>query len=80
MKIEIETKFNIGDTIYVAEHHYEMYPCKEPRIIKDILIRWNSHQAHIEYETMCSGGIERRPETWTFKTYAECTKWCEEQN
>lgn len=80
MEFTIKTKFNIGDTVYVAEHYYELYACKEPHIVTDILINGNPRHISIRYETMCNGNIERFPEGWIFATYEECAKWCEEHN
>lgn len=80
MKIDIETKFNIGDMVYIADHYYDLYPQQEPFIITDILININGHSTLIRYDAECNNGSCRVPEEWVFKTYAECTKWCEEHN
>lgn len=80
MKVTIETKFNIGDIVYIADHYYDLYPQREPYIIVDILVNIDKHGTLIRYDVECSNGSCRVPEKWVFNTYAECTKWCEEHN
>ena len=80
MKITIETKFNVGDTVYIADHYYDFYANHEPYIIKDILIDVRNCRRHIVYEVEQGDYIYCVPEDWTFTTYKECAKWCEEHN
>ena len=80
MKLSIETKFNIGDTIYIAECYEDWCTYKKPFIISDISIYANSHTTHILYEVQQDGLTDRVPEDWVFGTYEECTKWCEKHN
>lgn len=78
MDINIKTKFNIGDAVYVAEAYYELYACKEPRIITDILFCGNARHTSVRYELTHNGDSDVVPETWVFGSYEDCTKWCEE--
>ena len=80
MDINIQTKYNIGDMVYVANHFYDYYPQKNPYVITDISIKINTQQIVTRYFIEQDGCIDSVPEEWIFATYAECTKWCEEQN
>ena len=80
MKLSIETKFNIGDTVYIAECYEDWFACKKPFIISDILISANSQTTHVLYEVQQDGLKSRVPEDWVFGTYEECKKWCDEHN
>jgi hypothetical protein len=80
MKKTVETKFDVGDIVYVADHYYDFYAQKKPYIIKDIVINITSSNTHIKYEVEQDSVIDRVPEEWIFETYTECTKWCEEHN
>ena len=80
MEFTVKTKFNIGDVVYIAKHYYDLYACKEPRIITDILFCGNARFMNIRYELAYNGSTEILPETWVFGSYEDCTKWCEEYN
>ena len=81
MKITLDTRFNIGDTIYAADHYHDgFYTSRQPYIITDIIININNRDIRTMYCTEQEGHTERFPESWVFDTYEECIKWCEEQN
>lgn len=80
MKLSIETKFNIGDTVYIAECYEDWFAYKESCIISDISISANSQTTHVLYEVKQDGFTDRVPEDWIFSTYDECKKWCDEHN
>jgi hypothetical protein len=80
MEITIKTKYNVGDVVYIADHYYDFYAYRKPYIIKDVLIDVNSRRTYIQYEVEQDGTTYRSPEHWTFTTYEECAKWCEEHN
>lgn len=80
MKATVETKFNVGDIVYIADAYYDLYACRKPYVIKDVLININSLRTHISYEIEQSGSRYHIPEEWAFATYEECVKWCEENN
>ena len=80
MDININTKFNVGDTVYIADHYYDFYPINEPGTIKNILIDGDINKIRIDYEIEQDIFVVRVPEEWTFDSYAQCTKWCEEHN
>lgn len=80
MRVTVETKFNVGDIVYVADHYYDFYANHKPYIVSDVLIDINSKRTRIAYDVEQDGFIYRVPEEWTFSTYEECTKWCDEHN
>ena len=80
MEINISTKYNIGDKVYVAECYYDYYPQQIPYTITDLLIKVDDKRIALIYEIEQNGMTDSVPEEWIFDTYAECTKWCEKQN
>ena len=74
MKLSIETKFNIWDTVYIAECYEDWFAYKKPCIISDILISANSQTTHVLYEVQQDEFKSRVPEDWVFSTYEECIK------
>lgn len=80
MKLSIETKFNIGDTVYLAECFEDWFAYEKPYIISDISISANRQTTHILYKVQQDGFTDRVPEDWVFGTYEECKKWCDEHN
>ena len=76
----IDTKYNIGDTVYVADLCYDYYPVSQPCTVKNILLGGNVNKPRISYEVKNDVFSEQLLEDWIFPTYAECTKWCEENN
>ena len=80
MKAAVESKFNVGDTVYIADHYYDFYASHLPCVVCDILININSKRTHISYEVEQDDYMYRVPEEWTFATYEECARWCEENN
>lgn len=80
MKLSIETKFNIGDTVYIAERFEDWFAYKKPHIISDISISVNSRAVHVLYEVQQDGFTDSVPEDFVFSTYEECAKWCNERN
>lgn len=76
----INTKFNIGDVVYIA-HSYEMYsPNKEPYVVCGIDIKINANKTWIIYDVKQDGITNRFTEEWLCETYEECTRWCEKRN
>lgn len=80
MKLSMETQFNIGDTVYIAEFYEDWFAYAKPCIITDISISANTQTAHVLYEVRQDGFKSRVPEDWVFGTYEECKKWCDEHN
>ncbi len=80
MKITVETKFDIGDVVYIADRYHEFYANRKPRVIKNIYIMSTAWRTYVQYEVEYSGTSELVFEACTFATYEECTKWCNENN
>lgn len=80
MKFTIETQFNIGDTVYAADHYYDYYASHTPYVITDIGVNIKNRSTHIMYYVKQGERTDRFPEGWLFKTYEECAKWCDEHN
>lgn len=80
MKITINTKFDIGDVVYAADHYYDYYTSHTPYVVSDIIINVNDRDVRTMYCVEQNGIANRFPEDWLFATYEECTKWCDENN
>ena len=80
MKTTVETRFDVGDIVYVADHYYDLYPISKPYVVRDVVVRVTSDSIHIHYEIEKEGILDYVPEEWVFETYTECTKWCDEHN
>jgi hypothetical protein len=80
MTVTVETKFNVGDTVYIADNYYDFYANQTPCIVKDVLIDVNRRRTCISYEVEQEDFTYMVPESWMFATYEECEKWCEKQN
>lgn len=85
MNIAINTKYDVGDTIWFADYFYDtFFPCKCPAKISEINIEIDERSQIIYYWTTVDYGegivVEKFSEAACFHTYEECTKWCEEQN
>ncbi|MGN0318742.1 MAG: hypothetical protein ACI4E1_12500 [Lachnospira sp.] len=80
MKIEVETKFNVGDLVYIPElYHHEWFTLKRPFEIYKIIIKTYGNTVYIYYELLDEILIERK-EDFVFTSYEECERWCIEQN
>lgn len=80
MKLAINTKFNIGDQVYIAETHHEYWANSKPYQIVGIHIYMNEHTMKISYNIEHDGFIDSVSERLLFATYEECMKWCKEHN
>ena len=78
--MKIETKYNIGDTVYIPEYYEEYFPSK-PLQIDSILIQASTSNYIVKYILNGSGyDIEVNQEQNIFKTYNECDEWCNKHN
>jgi hypothetical protein len=80
METFIKTKFNIGDTVYIADHYYDFYANSAPCLITDVLIDINSRRTRISYEVEQADFTYRIPEEWAFASYEDCAQWCDARN
>lgn len=80
MNINISTKFNIGDTVYIPELYEDFFPNPKPQTVHGISVDADSKGVKIRYYIGGECRINSMPERWLFSSYEECTKWCEENN
>jgi hypothetical protein len=85
MKLDMTTKYNIGDTVWFADYFYDtFYPCKYPGIISEVEIEITKTQQIISYWVVIdydgNKEVQKYTEVACFATYEECTKWCDERN
>lgn len=80
MRLAIETKFSIGDQVYLAEIYHEYLANSKPYTIVGISIHMNEHATKTIYRIEQEGLIDSVSEHILFATYEECAKWCDEHN
>ena len=80
MKYTLETKFDIGDTVYIADHYYDYYASHTPYVVTGITVKINHNGTYIAYYVEHGENTDYLPETFIFSTYDECVKWCDEHN
>lgn len=81
MDLNISTKYNIGDTVYIPDFYHSYWANPTPYIITDIFIQVaRNHNITIRYRVMQAELTDLVFENFIFATYEECTKWCEKQN
>jgi hypothetical protein len=83
MKIEVDTKFNIGDIVYVPEPHMIWLGTGEPSKVIGVRVECSFDNngilnTKILYEL--SNGLFYCNETICFSTSEECQRWCRERN
>ena len=81
MKITIDSKFNIGDAVFVPEC-YEIYWANPTQhIVKDIFIKVTRNRSvSITYRLLQNELTDVVSENFLFATYEECKLWCDQQN
>lgn len=82
MKIAIETKFNIGDMVYVPEPYRLWFTERTTREIVNITIECSMRDGKERMIVLYGLRYEDEPvcEDVCFATYEECAQWCFEQN
>lgn len=80
MKLHVNTRFDLGDVVYAADHYYDYYASRKPYVINDIVVNINNRDVRVMYGVERNDVADRFPEEWLFNTYEECKRWCEEQN
>ena len=82
MNINIETKFNIGDTVYVTEYYNDIYYASKRRCIISHISIYANPNLVIAYNVIDKDldMMSEYSESMLFSTYEECKKWCDEKN
>lgn len=83
MRIEVDTKFNIGDTVYVPTSHLSWLGTDGPSNVTGIKVEYRLENGGkinqiILYEL--SNELFPCNEVMCFATFEECQQWCREQN
>lgn len=80
MKITLETKFNIGDQVYLAETYREYWANSKSYTVVGIKYYINEHTSKTLYNIEQGELKDSVSETLLFATYDECVQWCKEHN
>lgn len=81
MKLSVETKFNIGDTVYSPECYETYFANKKPYVVTDIFIKvTRANEIVITYRLLQDELTDVTSEHFLFATYDECKQWCHKQN
>lgn len=83
MEIKVNTKFNIGQEVYICykdsyfingEFKSVYVPDTNPKVINKIFIIQKTNTVHILYS--CKDDIQQYTEDKVFETLEEAQKWC----
>ena len=81
MKYTVNTKYNIGDMVYLADLYYDYIPNGRPHMVHDIEVHFFKENTVIIYCVISEDNISWRVvERYLFSTYEECTEWCKKEN
>ena len=80
MKITFETKFNIGDQVYLAETYHVYWANSKPYTVVGVNIHMNDHTTKLIYNIELEGLVTSVSERFLFATSDECKQWCEAHN
>ena len=81
MKIEIETRFNIGDLVYVHGFDGEIFrPREKPLEVQSFRLDYNSNTHKIIVYYNLDDDWLGYSESACFASYEECEQWCDKQN
>lgn len=81
MSINIQTKFNIGDKVWIPNHYHSWFPMKEAYTVFNIDVNIDAQNQRVFYIIKDdNGNTERYPSKLCFKSYDECKQWCEINN
>ena len=80
MTLNIDTKFNIGDTVYAPEYYGAYFVNNRPYVITDIFVKIaRNNRVSLTYRIMQDELTDVVSENFLFSTYEECKQWCDEQ-
>ena len=81
MQITLDTKFNIGDTVYMKDHYYDHWYASKAHEVTEINVVIRQNKTTILYTVQSAHKITTHcPEDWLFNTLEEAMQWCEEHN
>lgn len=81
----IDTKFQIGDEVWIYDYFYDKYyPCKYPCKISEINVKITGDKTIIAYLLIVNHGeyqeCQKHSSENFFSSYEECAKWCKKHN
>lgn len=80
MDFNITTKYDLGDSVYIAELYDEYMPSKE-LTVTTIEFSISTNKTKVVYYLNEGDGYKGYySEDALFATCADCTEWCEKQN
>lgn len=80
MKINIETKFNINDFVYIPDRYYdEWFAPKHAYEICEIHVSVDDNIC-VYYSILYGDMVCKRAERYLFASYEKCKQWCEKAN
>ena len=81
MSINIQTKFNIGDKVWIPNHCHNWFPIREAYTVFNIEVSIDAQSQRVFYIIKNdNGNTERYPSRLCFKSYDECKQWCDKDN
>lgn len=80
MKECIETRFDIGDAVYIPDNYEEYVPNLTPYVIYGIQTKYYADKTKILYEVKQNDRTDCVVEEWLCATYDECVQWCKKHN
>ena len=72
MKVDVTTKFNLGDTVYYKDYYYDICAIQGPCIISEIHVIMQNNKSLIMYTIKDKNIDVSYPEHLLFHTYEEC--------
>ena len=82
MDINISTKFNVGDTVYVTDYYHDTYHASKRRCIINYINVYAAPTLDVVYSVIDKdlNIIIDYAESMLFSTYEECQNWCDKKN
>ena len=82
--INVKSKFNIGDTVWVADYYYDDWfiSNEDGYLICGIEAYINENTQHVNYviKDITNNTISKQPSHHCFGSYDECKQWCDKEN
>lgn len=81
MKIEVETRFNIGDLVYLPGFDGEEFrPRKKPFEVQSFWLYYDPNTQKVIVSYDLNDDLLGYSESACFASYEECEQWCEKRN
>lgn len=82
MDINIKTKFNIGDKIWIPDYYHDQWFVrnKDGYLVSSMKIYIDSNGQKIFYIFKDNDRMQEYPLRLCFSSYKECEIWCDKKN